>query len=469
MSKLPAFLQTNGFIIAAPRSGVGKTLASMALLWALKKEWEQHKEIFPLQSFKIGPDYIDGQFHAFITQKPCINLDIFLSQKEGVKQLFSRYARNHTAVIEGVMGFYDSCDKGVSTFDAAQLLELPVLLLIPAGGQSHTLLALLKGLLEFRKNNHIKGIILNHVASETHYFFLKSLIEKEFSSIKVYGYFLKDLPLLASRHLGLDLNLITNGSRKTKKFLSVFPQIARNLDIKCIQKDFCCGSPSHLSLTTNKKENSAFFSTSNILNTAATKHLCIVKDAAFSFAYTDDINFFQEIFQAVSFCSSLQNQKIPATADVLWIPGGYVETKEVYKKLARAKKFRKSLHQFCSQKKPVYAECAGMIFLSEGIQLQKKFKKMAGFIPMRFQLQKSRVRLGYYTTCDEDCEINGHAFHYSRPLSKNSSSACWQLWKNSKQKAEAGAWRFENIFVTYLHIHFRSNPRIVKKYFLQDK
>ena len=59
----------SGLILAAPSSGAGKTTITLGLLRALNDAGH------PTRSAKSGPDYIDPQFHAAASGRPCMNLD----------------------------------------------------------------------------------------------------------------------------------------------------------------------------------------------------------------------------------------------------------------------------------------------------------------------------------------------------------------------------------------------------------
>ena len=187
------------FLIAAPRSGSGKTTVTCAVLTAL-----QRRGTDPC-AFKCGPDYIDPMFHRSALGVESHNLDLYLSAPDTVRTLYARYAAGHgAAVCEGAMGFYDG--QGLTTrasaWELADTLALPVLLVVQPKGASITLAAELRGLLQFRTPSHIVGILLND-CSETLYKTLRPMLEAE-TGLTVVGY-LPHLPgcAIESRHLGL--------------------------------------------------------------------------------------------------------------------------------------------------------------------------------------------------------------------------------------------------------------------------
>lgn len=113
------------FLLAAPRSGSGKTTMTCALLMALKR-----RGCAPC-AFKSGPDYIDPMFHRAVLGVESRNLDLFFSAPETVRTLREGAAGHGAAVCEGAMGFYDGLG-GVS--DRASAWHLADTLGLPAAG-----------------------------------------------------------------------------------------------------------------------------------------------------------------------------------------------------------------------------------------------------------------------------------------------------------------------------------------------
>ena len=188
------------FLLAAPRSGSGKTTMTCALLMALKR-----RGCAPC-AFKSGPDYIDPMFHRAVLGVESRNLDLFFSAPETVRTLYAKGAAGHgAAVCEGAMGFYDGLggvSDRASAWHLADTLGLPVLLVVEPKGQSLTLAAELNGLVNFRTPSHIAGILLNNCTARMHVL-LAPMLEKE-TGLPVLG-FLPKLPeaVIGSRHLGL--------------------------------------------------------------------------------------------------------------------------------------------------------------------------------------------------------------------------------------------------------------------------
>lgn len=191
----------NAILIAAASSGSGKTTLTIGLLRALRDKGLR------VQPFKCGPDYIDPQYHQIACGEDSVNLDIWMAGREHVRELFDNYAsRADISIVEGVMGLYDGADgmEG-SSADVAELLDIPVVLVINARSMAHSIAPLLKGYLTYRPATHIAGVILNNVGSSRH----EEMLRKAAAEVgmPVLGVLPRMKELYApSRHLGLDLS-----------------------------------------------------------------------------------------------------------------------------------------------------------------------------------------------------------------------------------------------------------------------
>ena len=196
-----------GIVIAASASGSGKTAVTMAMMKAFKNAGKK------VRACKCGPDYIDPMFHREVLGIDSENLDLYFCDRERLKERFMHHAEGAELVVtEGVMGYYDgiSLDSDeASTYDVARTLGLPVILVVPARGMASTILAVLKGMIEYRNDSNIRGIILNRI-SPMLYPKMKKMIEEGLQTmgfqVQVVGYVPEeDAFHLESRHLGLML------------------------------------------------------------------------------------------------------------------------------------------------------------------------------------------------------------------------------------------------------------------------
>jgi cobyrinic acid a,c-diamide synthase len=326
------------------------------------------------------------------------------------------------------MGFYDGENRGCSAYSISKLLQVPTLLILDGGGTYITISAILKGLLEYRKDNTIKGVILNNISSQMHYQLIKGRLEQE-HNIVVVGWIKKGLPSLANTHLGLNL-------KDLSKIEQISKEVLEHIDIAKVEK---------ISLRTEPIEAEGYpFPEIKRLN----RKLAIVYDANFSFLYYDNLRFLRELYRSVTIIDSTKDEEIPQDCDEVYICGGYVESDEAYAKVKNSLNFKNSLISH-SLTKPIYAECAGLLYLSNRVD----GKEMSGILDIEFTLGKRFNRLGYYYS---ERGVKGHAFHYTKPTERSLKKGFDILSKTPHGKGENGSWREGKIFGTYLHTMFRS-------------
>ena len=417
--------------VSAISSNQGKTLLTTALLHYFKKS---------VRAYKIGPDYIDPQFHEIISSRASINLDTFIMNKNQVKWIFNKYNDQNISILEGVMGFYDGMDKNSSAYDVTKLLGIPTIIILDASGSYITLSAIIKGLKTYQDGNTIKGVVFNHVASQSHFELIKNQVEKDFDDIEVLGWIQNRLDTLGSTHLGLDLK-----DNKIEKLELMSKEVLKHIDLEKLEII--------AKFKAQKIENYPFDRVEKY-----DKHIAIVNDDNFSFLYHDNLEFLKESFSKVTIVNAINNEIIPNDADIVFIVGGYIETKEAYEKMENSNDFKNSLLNHAEQRKLIYAECAGLLFLSNRVD----DKKMMGLLDLDFTLGKRFYRMGYY---ENDLGITGHAFHYTRLIDEQKVGE-YKLYKKDISDGTYAAFKNDNVFGTYLHTMLRNNFNKIKKYLL---
>ncbi|HIP11602.1 MAG TPA: cobyrinate a,c-diamide synthase [Arcobacter sp.] len=414
--------------ISALASNQGKTIFTTALLNYFKAS---------VRPFKIGPDFIDPQFHKKVCGTNSINLDSFIMNESQVAWLYNKYSNKKVSILEGVMGFYDGQDKGCSAYSVSKLLNIPTILILDASGSYITIGAVLKGMLSYKKDNTIKAIVLNNISSSSHFELIKKQINKEYKNTEVLGWIKSNLTTLQDTHLGLHLDDLG-------KIKDISLEVLEHIDMKKLKK---------LAKTKRLKNTNYPFKKLEKID----KKLVIIKDDNFSFLYHDNLVFLKETYKSVKIINSSKNEKIPKDTNIVYICGGYIETIKAYNNIKDLNKFKKSLINH-SKKKTIYAECAGLLYLGNRVD----DKKMTGILDIDFTLDSRFNRLGYYYNSKG---IKGHSFHYTKPLdSKNGFDT---LSKSKDGIGKVGSWRSDNkkVFGTYLHTMFRNNTNIIKDKF----
>jgi cobyrinic acid a,c-diamide synthase len=415
--------------VSGTSSNSGKTILTTALLYHFKQS---------VRPFKIGPDYIDPQFHKQVCGTPSVNLDSFIMDEPQVSWMYNKYSNKDVSILEGVMGFYDGDDKGCSAYSVSKLLDVPTVLLLDCKGSYITISAVLKGLLTYKDNNTIKAVVLNHVSSAMHFSLIKGILNKDHKDIVVLGWIKKDIQSLSDTHLGLDLNDLS-------KIETISREVLENIDLSLLDTF----SKRKRSL---KNKSYPFEKIEKIQ-----KHLSIVTDENFSFLYHDNLKFLKKIFQTVTLVNSTKDVIIPSSTDTVYICGGYVETAKAYENLKDSNNFKNSLISHAKTKK-IYAECAGLIYLGKNVDE----KQMSGILDVSFTLTPRFTRLGYYYNENNE---KGHSFHYSKAI--DDTNGFDTLTKKPNGIGKVGSWQNENknVFGTYLHTMFRNNIKLLKDKF----
>ena len=393
-----------------------------------------------VRPFKIGPDFIDPLFHEKICQTPSVNLDTCVMNQAQVNWLFNKYSDKNISILEGVMGFYDGMDKNSSAYDVTKLLGVPTVIVLDASGSYITLSAIIKGLKTYQEGNTIKGVVFNHVATNSHFELIKNQVEKDFDDIEVLGWIQNKIDALDSTHLGLDLK-----DNQIEKLELMSKEVLKNIDLEKLEKIAFCQEKEIIEYPFEKIEK-------------YDKNIAIVYDDNFSFLYHDNLNFLKEIFKKVTIVNGIKNEIIPDDTDIVFIVGGYIETNEAYSKIENSNDFKNSILNHAKNKKAIYAECAGLLFISNRVD----DKKMLGLLDLDFTLGKRFSRMGYY---ENELGITGHAFQF-RELIDGARVREYKLYKKTVEDGSYAAFKNENVFGTYLHIMLRNNFSKIKKYFL---
>ncbi len=359
------------FLIAAPRSGSGKTTVTCALLTAL-----QRRGTDPC-AFKCGPDYIDPMFHRSALGVESHNLDLYLSAPDTVHTLYARYAAGHgAAVCEGAMGFYDGqgLTTSASAWELADTLALPVLLVVQPKGASITLAAELRGLLQFRTPSHIVGILLND-CSESLYKTLRPMLEVE-TGLPVVGY-LPHLPgcTIESRHLGL----------KTAGEVADLQQKLGKL------ADALVLDWAQLAALTDRPAPAA---PPLAAPCTPSVRIAVAQDEAFCFTYAETLDALRDAGAEPLFFSPLRDAALPENIGGLYLPGGYPEL--YARQLSENRALRAAIRKVVQNGLPTAAECGGFLYLGQALEgTDGKVYPMAGVLPGSGHNAGRLVRFGY--------------------------------------------------------------------------
>ena len=430
------------FLLAAPRSGSGKTTMTCALLMALKR-----RGCAPC-AFKSGPDYIDPMFHRAVLGVESRSLDLFFSAPETVRTLYAKGAAGHgAAVCEGAMGFYDGLggvSDRASAWHLADTLGLPVLLVVEPKGQSLTLAAELKGLDSFRTPSHIAGILLNNCTARM-YALLAPMLEKE-TGLPVLG-FLPKLPeaVIGSRHLGL--YTAAEVENLQQKLALLADAAEEHIDWPRLLA-LCEKEPPALPVQPETPP--------------ARVRIAVAQDEAFCFIYAETLEAFRDAGAEVVFFSPLRDTALPENIGGLYLPGGYPElhARELSENTSLLREIKRKIESGL----PTAAECGGFLYLGQSLtDAEGQSWPMAGVLPGEAKDAGRLVRFGYAALSAESDSMLFragesfpiHEFHHWDSTANGTALA-------AKKPVGGAAWRCgfidEHFYAGFPHLYWAGTP-----------
>lgn len=396
-----------GLIVAAPRSGAGKTTVALGLMRALRRRG------LAVQPFKCGPDYIDPAFHAVAAGRPSYNLDTWAMAAGTLTDLVARHSLGaDLTVAEGVMGLFDGVVRPGqtargATADLAALFGWPVLLVLDVSGQTETAAAVALGCARYRDDVHVAGVVLNRVSSARHLALIVPAFER--IGVKLFGAIASDDQLvLPERHLGLvQAGETADIERRLDGFADA---IEKSVDLDAIRR---AARPAALRPSTGAASGLK----------PPGQRIALAQDPAFSFMYPHLLDRWRSAGAEIVPFSPLADQAPDAGADAVWLPGGYPELHAGV--LAAAQRFHGGLRALAGRSVPIHGECGGYMVLGRGIEdARGTLHSMAGLLRLETSFAERSLHLGYRRArlC-ADCslgsagtEIMGHEFHYASIL-----------------------------------------------------
>ncbi|GAB5445397.1 cobyrinate a,c-diamide synthase [Gymnodinialimonas sp.] len=426
-----------GLLVSAPSSGTGKTTVMLGLLRALRDDG------LTVQPFKSGPDYIDPAFHHAASGRASFNIDTWAMDDALLSAIGAEAAGADICVAEGSMGLYDGvATRGQSGFGAsaetAQRMGWPVVLVIDAGGQAQSAAATALGFQAYMPELPIAGVILNRVASPRH----ERLIRRgmDHAGLNVLGVLPRRGDLaLPERHLGL-IQAIEHPNLEAA-IVGYAAFLRENVDLAAIRAAALAG-PAHGPGTFPKPP---------------AQRIALARDAAFSFTYPHLLKGWREAGAEILPFSPLADEAPDASADVVWLPGGYPELHAG--KLAAAENFRTALQAHAATK-PVHGECGGYMALGAGLIDKDGVRhQMAGLLGLETSYAKRKFNLGYRRAVLSETmpgftagmALRGHEFHYSSILQQPDTPLADVFDADGNSAAQTGSKR-GTVSGTFFHM-----------------
>ena len=445
-------------MIAAPKSGSGKTMITCALLQLLKDSGKN------VSSYKCGPDYIDPMFHKKVLGVPSKNLDTFFTDEKTTVQLFlDKRADGDFAVLEGVMGLYDGLggiyEQG-SSYHLAKVTQTPIILVVDAKGMGKSVLALIAGFLQYDTQHLIKGVLLNRM-SKGYYDIIKPLIEKELS-VKVVGYFPEQKDIrLESRHLGL---VMPDELADIKEQLDELAgRLKKTIDLDMLLD--IAVEAEEITKTTNTEQM-------QIQNQNNTVNIAVAMDEAFCFYYEDNLRLLEKCGAKLQYFSPLHDTKLPDNCDALLLGGGYPEL--YAKELSENLSMRNSIKTAFKTGLPTVAECGGFMYLhtyihnicEEDADAQNYVFGMTGALDSECHFKGKLVRFGYIELEEKHSnflppneKIKSHEFHY---YDSTDNGADCIATKPATGRSYDCVISHDNYWLGFPHLYYPSNPHFAE-------
>lgn len=441
-------------VIAAPASGSGKTTVATGLMGALRRAGRR------VAPFKVGPDFIDPGYHALASGRPGRNLDPVLVGERLIGPLFRRGGLGaDIAVVEGVMGLFDGRIAGDgaqavgpaegSTAHVAGLLGAPVVLVVDARGQSHSVAALLHGFATFDHSVRLAGVILNRVGTPRHEHVLRQACEQ--AGVAVLGAIPRaDELSVPSRHLGL-VTAVEHGRLAHEAVAAMTELVGRHVDLDAV----VAAADSHV---TDPPWDPAVAGPAG-----GEVVVALAAGRAFSFGYPEHAELLRAAGADVVEFDPL-TEPLPARTAALVVPGGFPE--QFTAELSANDVVRQQIRELAAAGAPVHAECAGLTYLVDDLDGVPMCGVLAG--SARFT---ERLTLGYrdaVATADSSMHAAGtravgHEFHRTAVTFARGYEPAWRFGRGPSDAVADGAVH-AGVHAGYLHVHAAAAPHAATRF-----
>ncbi len=438
------------FLIAGTHSGCGKTTLTLGIMAALRKKG------LKVQPFKCGPDFIDPTLHKLVTGQVSRNLDLWMCGQDFVKSSFGKHGLNaDVSVVEGVMGLFDGSES--SSAALAKVLDLPVLLVVDARSTAESMAAVVKGFETLDPQVQLAGVIFNRVGSPRHLELLSAAV-RQHCQTEILGYLPREVNFtIPDRHLGLHMGDEDPISRTSIDHLAT--AVSQHIDLERLL-EFSAALPAHGHMAESSNAEKRENRTKKV-------RIGIARDRAFCFYYEDNLDLLRNAGAEIVQFSPLADRNLPSHLDAIYLGGGYPEM--YAEKLSENTTMLDEIQTWSAAGKPLYAECGGFMYLTEGItNTENRFFPMAAVYPVRARMKKGRVALGYreahFATTSmfgaKAQTVRGHEFHYSEIDEMPGPVA--RLYNLADDRQEG--YLLKNTLGSYLHLHFAFSPEIADNF-----
>lgn len=440
-----------GFILAAPASGSGKTLATLGILRAFARRRVR------VASAKVGPDYIDPCFHAAATQRPCLNLDTWAMRDQTLAGLAAELAKDSDLIVaEGVMGLFDGAmvpvgtERDGSTAALARLSGWPVVLVVNVKGQAASAAAVVRGFAGHDPRVRLAGVIFNNVGMGRHLDILKEATAAAVPGLQVLGGIPRTPDLsVPERHLGL---VQAHEHPDLPGFLDAAADLMETaLDLDAL---LALARPSALPPAPTPKPVPVLG-----------QHIAVAKDVAFAFSYPALLAGWRAQGAEISVFSPLADEAPHPAADAIYLPGGYPELHAG--KISGNATFLNGVRAAAQGGKAVFGECGGYMVLGDSIaDASGVAHPMLGLLPVATSFAKRRLHMGYRVATlaapsalgPRGIRFRAHEFHYASIVSESEADPLFTVVDASGEPRGAVGLARGRVAGSFMHLIDREAP-----------
>ncbi|WP_300791080.1 cobyrinate a,c-diamide synthase [uncultured Bacteroides sp.] len=429
------------FLIGGATSGSGKTVFALGLLRALRKRG------IKVQPYKCGPGFMDTQLHAISAGVDSVNLDSWFAGRTHLQYVYNKYGeKSDVCMIEGNSALFDGYKRMQgSSAEMAQVVSVPVILVVNARSAAYSVAPMLYGYKLFRPQIKIVGVVFTHVSSLTHFSYLKDACND--AGLNSLGYIPFDESLkLPQRHTALTQSVRSEIEEVSEKAAMYVEQ---NIDLDRILKMCTRIFPCEYTLpyTSDVEETGINYAMHKSLKIA------VARDSAFNLLYKENIDRLSAIGR-VTYFSPLYSNNLPE-ADIIYIPGGFPEM--FARQLHRRKTLMKQLKDYADKGGKIIAEGGGMVLLSRSLTVREggSAYEMSGVLPFGCTMIDSHLHTGYRIIEMSDKSLRGHEFRFLSIDTGNSrlpsDVRIVPVMNTRGAEADSCIYRYRNVIAGFTH------------------
>src|SRR5438309_6284362 len=451
-------VRTPRLVIAGTASNVGKTILTAGLIAAFKARG------LTVQSFKVGPDYIDPAYLAHVSGRPCRNLDSWMLGEGALRQVLAQGALGaDLALIEGMLGLFDGRGGSPdgSTADVARIVKAPVVLVVDVADMAQSAAAVALGFKSYGESPRIAGVLLNNVRSDAHRRRAEDAIW-DIAKLPVLGA-LRAMPQLDIPQRERGLLPVTENKEWDRMIGLLAETIDRDVDLDLLLR---IANKAELVPLVPKKVFQGK------PDGGRTVRLAVAYDDAFNFYYPENLELLEEHGAQVVPFSPLEDAQLPQDIAGVYLGGGFPEI--FVEPLAKNHAMAESIQRAHRSEVPIHAECGGLMYLARSLRTESGMThQMAGVIPVDVEMDGQIHRFGYRQLLTLEDSIlsprgqfyRGHEFHWSRITGHNGGlKAAYQMLNAEGEVIGYEGFVAPNLLASYVHLHFGQNPLLVDKF-----